>query len=184
MRAGQGVLIERRGTKAGHRYSLLGHALGGAVTVEPYLITLQEEAAPYVGFRHDGVEFIYMLTGEVIYRHADQSYRLTPGDAMLFDSAALPRAGNSGQQAHDLPVNHHPRPPDGMTQPRRQSQPRPDAMADCIRAQKTRTSKGAQVNAILCPFSTGAERRPFGGSRTDNGPPHGVDTESCVYSPR
>ena len=89
VRAGQGVLIERRGTKAGHRYNLLGHALGGAVSVEPYLITLQEEAAPYVGFRHDGIEFIYMLTGEVIYRHADQSYRLTPGDAMLFDSAAL-----------------------------------------------------------------------------------------------
>lgn len=89
VRAGQGVLIERRGTKVGHRYSLLGHALGGAVTVEPYLITLQEEAAPYVGFRHEGIEFIYMLTGEVIYRHADQSYRLAPGDAMLFDSAAL-----------------------------------------------------------------------------------------------
>lgn len=89
VRAGQGVLIERRGTKAGHRYSLLGHALGGAIMVEPYLITLQEEASSYVGFRHEGVEFIYMLTGEVIYRHADQSYRLTPGDAMLFDSAAL-----------------------------------------------------------------------------------------------
>ena len=89
VRAGQGVLIERRGTKAGHRYSLLGHALGGAVAVEPYLITLQDEAAPYAGFRHDGIEFIYMLTGEVIYRHADQCYRLTPGDAILFDSAAL-----------------------------------------------------------------------------------------------
>lgn len=89
VRAGQGVLIERRGTKAGHQYSLLGHALGGAVAVDPYLITLHEEATPYVGFQHEGVEFIYMLTGEVVYRHADQSYHLRPGDAMLFDSAAL-----------------------------------------------------------------------------------------------
>ena len=88
VRAGQGVVIERRGTKSGHRYSLLGHALGGAVAVEPYLITLQEEAEPYTGFRHEGVEFIYMLTGEVAYRHADKSYRLRPGDALLFDSAA------------------------------------------------------------------------------------------------
>lgn len=89
VRAGQGVVIERRGTKVGHQYSLLGHALGGTIAVEPYLITLREEAAPYVGFQHEGVEFIYMLTGEVVYRHADRSYRLQPGDAMLFDSTAL-----------------------------------------------------------------------------------------------
>jgi uncharacterized cupin superfamily protein len=57
--------------------------------VEPYLITLEKDAAPYTGFRHAGVEFIYMLTGEVIYRHADQDYRLRPGDALLFDSGAL-----------------------------------------------------------------------------------------------
>ena len=89
VKAGQGVLIERRGTKVGHQYNLLGHALGGALAVEPYLITLREEAEPYTGFQHQGVEFLYMLTGEVVYRHADRSYHLRPGDAMLFDSAAL-----------------------------------------------------------------------------------------------
>ena len=86
--AGQGVAIERRGSKAGHRYNLLGHALGGPVVVEPYLITLHEEAVPYTGFHHAGVEFIYMLTGEVIYRHGEETYHLHPGDALLFDSAA------------------------------------------------------------------------------------------------
>ncbi|MEJ0044090.1 MAG: XRE family transcriptional regulator [Rhizomicrobium sp.] len=89
VRADQGVVIERRGTKVGHVYRLLGHALGGDVTVEPYLITLREEAAPYTAFRHAGTEFIYMLTGEVVYRHADQTYLLKPGDALLFDSNAL-----------------------------------------------------------------------------------------------
>jgi transcriptional regulator with XRE-family HTH domain len=89
VRAGQGVVIERRGTKVGHRYSLLGHGLGGPVVVEPYLITLLEEAQPYTGFHHAGTEFIYMLTGEVVYRHGDQTYHLRPGDAMMFDSAAL-----------------------------------------------------------------------------------------------
>ena len=89
VRAGQGVVIERRGTKVGHVYQLLGHALGGEIMVEPYLITLKEEAASYTGFRHAGVEFIYMLSGEVIYRHADQTYHLKPGDALLFDSGAL-----------------------------------------------------------------------------------------------
>ena len=87
--AGQGVVIERRGTKVGHVYQLLGHALGGDLRVEPYLITLSEEAAPYTGFHHAGVEFIYMLSGQVTYRHADRVYHLRPGDALLFDSGAL-----------------------------------------------------------------------------------------------
>ena len=86
--AGQGVHIERRGTKVGHQYELLGHALGGEVAVEPYLITLSEEAVPYIGFRHAGVEFIHMLSGEVVYRHGDRNYHLRPGDSLLFDSAA------------------------------------------------------------------------------------------------
>lgn len=88
VRAGQGVAIERRGSKAGHQYNLLGHALGGPVVVEPYLITLREEAVPYQGFHHAGVEFLYMLTGEVVYRHGEQSYHLRPGDSLMFDSAA------------------------------------------------------------------------------------------------
>jgi transcriptional regulator with XRE-family HTH domain len=87
--AGQGVAIERRGTKVGHVYQLLGHALGGDVTVEPYLITLRENAVAYTGFRHAGTEIIYMLSGKVVYRHADQTYPLGPGDTLMFDSAGL-----------------------------------------------------------------------------------------------
>jgi transcriptional regulator with XRE-family HTH domain len=34
---GTGVVIERRGTKVGHRYELLGHSLAGDVAMEPYL---------------------------------------------------------------------------------------------------------------------------------------------------
>ena len=86
--AGHGVIIERRGSRVGHEYSLLGHALGGQVAIEPYLITLHEGAAPYPAFQHAGREFIYMLSGEVMYRHGEQSYHLRPGDALLFDSGA------------------------------------------------------------------------------------------------
>lgn len=89
VRAKQGVIIERRGTKVGHVYQLLGHVIGGDVVVEPYLITLKEEAEAFTGFQHAGIEFIYMLTGEVIYRHGDKTYRLRPGDSILFDSGAL-----------------------------------------------------------------------------------------------
>jgi transcriptional regulator with XRE-family HTH domain len=88
VKAGTGVRIERRGTKVGHLYDLLGHSLAGPLGVEPYLITLRTDAAPYTEFRHSGVEFIYMLTGKVRYRHADRSYLLAPGDALFFDAAA------------------------------------------------------------------------------------------------
>lgn len=86
--AGQGVVIQRRGTKVGHKYELLGHMLGGPIACEPYLITLTEDAAPYTSFQHEGSELIYMLTGEVVYAHAGESYHLKPGDSLMFDSGA------------------------------------------------------------------------------------------------
>lgn len=89
VKAGQGVTIDRRGTKIGHSYQLLGHVLRGDVVVEPYLITLGADAAAHTGFRHSGIEFLYMLEGEVDYRHGAQSYHLQPGDSLLFDSSAL-----------------------------------------------------------------------------------------------
>ena len=47
-----------------------------------------EDAEPYALFQHDGVEFIYMLTGKVIYRHADKLYPRSAGDALFFDAGA------------------------------------------------------------------------------------------------
>jgi transcriptional regulator with XRE-family HTH domain len=88
VKASQGVRIDRRGTKSGHLYDLLGHSLGGPIGVEPYLITLKTDAAPYTDFRHAGVEYIYMLSGKVRYRHADRTYLMEPGDSLFFDAAA------------------------------------------------------------------------------------------------
>ncbi len=86
--AGRGVNIERRGTKAGHNYQLLGHLPRGDMVVEPYLITLHENASPYTSFSHAGIELIYMLEGELTYRHGGETYHLRPGDTMMFDSGA------------------------------------------------------------------------------------------------
>ena len=88
VRSGKGLLIERRGTRSGHQYQLLGHSVSSDVGVEPYLITLTDEADPYPIFQHEGVEFIYMLSGEVGYRHADKTYTLKKGDSLFFDAAA------------------------------------------------------------------------------------------------
>lgn len=88
VKAGQGLNIERRGTRAGHQYQLLGHTVGKPMFVEPYLISLTEESDVFPLFQHDGVEFIHMLAGEVVYRHGGQTYRLTPGDSLFFDADA------------------------------------------------------------------------------------------------
>ncbi len=88
VRAGEGLKIERRGTRAGHQYQLLGHSVGKRVAVEPYLITLTEESDVFPVFQHDGIEFIFMLKGVVGYRHAGKTYRLTPGDSLFFDADA------------------------------------------------------------------------------------------------
>lgn len=88
VKAGQGLTIERRGTRAGHQYQLLGHTVHGPLTVEPYLITLAEESDVFPTFQHAGLEFLYMLEGEVGYRHGGKTYTLTPGDSLFFDSLA------------------------------------------------------------------------------------------------
>ena len=86
--AGQGVRIDRRGTKAGHIYELLGHSLRSATQIEPYLITLDESAEPHATFQHPGHEFIFMLSGRLVYRHAESRFEMGPGDALFFDALA------------------------------------------------------------------------------------------------
>lgn len=89
-KSGEGVELEREGTRANHQYDLLGHigANASGVIVEPYLITLSNEADIFPTFQHGGIETIYMLEGEVDYRHGDDIYPLKPGDTLFFDADA------------------------------------------------------------------------------------------------
>jgi transcriptional regulator with XRE-family HTH domain len=89
-KAGEGVEMERAGTRANHQYNLLGHigANASGVIVEPYLITLTAESDTFPTFQHAGIETIYMLEGEVNYRHGDQVYSLKAGDTLFFDADA------------------------------------------------------------------------------------------------
>ncbi|MBN9250627.1 MAG: MerR family transcriptional regulator [Mesorhizobium sp. 61-13] len=90
VKAGQGVDVERRGTRAGHQYNLLGHigSNTSGVVVEPYLITLTEDSDVFPTFQHDGMEFLYMLEGEVTYRHGGNLFHMEPGDSLFFDADA------------------------------------------------------------------------------------------------
>ena len=89
VRAGQGLVIDRRGTRAGHQYHLLGHSVGDRATlVEPYLIVISEASDVFPLFQHDGVEFIYILEGEMTYRHGGRTYSMTEGGSLYFDAVA------------------------------------------------------------------------------------------------
>lgn len=89
VRSGEGVEIERRGTRAGHHYRLLGHGVRGEVNVEPYLVTLTGKSDTFPWFQHGGVEFLYILEGEMEYRHGELLYTLQPGDSLFFDPQSI-----------------------------------------------------------------------------------------------
>ncbi len=100
VKAGQGLAIERHGTRAGHQYQLLGHSVHSDVSVEPYLITLKKESEVFPIFQHAGVEFIYVLQGSMVYRHLNATFTLTPGDSLFFDADAP----HGPEELVDLPV--------------------------------------------------------------------------------
>jgi transcriptional regulator with XRE-family HTH domain len=103
-KAGQGVELEREGTRANHQYNLLGHIGSNAsgVIVEPYLITLTDASDVFPTFQHGGIEMIYMLEGRVAYRHGDSVYRLEPGDTLFFDA----EAPHGPDELTELPVRY------------------------------------------------------------------------------
>jgi mannose-6-phosphate isomerase-like protein (cupin superfamily) len=82
--AGQGLEVVRRGTRRGHTYHLLAAQRGPRKAFEPFLVTLTDRSEVFPGFQHPGIEFIYMLSGSLTYRHGGHSYPLGPGDSLSF----------------------------------------------------------------------------------------------------
>jgi transcriptional regulator with XRE-family HTH domain len=89
VRAGKGISVQRRGSKVGLDYELLGHLLSGEKYVEPYLVTLSSDSSVSPGFQHTGIEFMYVLEGSMVYRYADALVELRPGDTMVFDANSI-----------------------------------------------------------------------------------------------
>ena len=89
-KAGEAVETKPAGTRAGHQHNLLGHigSNSSCVVVEPYLISPTETSDVVPAFQHDVIELLYMLEGEVKYRHVDQLFHLKPGDSLFFDADA------------------------------------------------------------------------------------------------
>jgi len=82
--AGQGLEVVRRGTRRGHAYQLLAAPRGPRKEFEPFFVTLTDKSEVFPGFQHPGTEFIYILSGEMRYRHGKESYLLKEGDSLTF----------------------------------------------------------------------------------------------------
>ena len=90
VKSGEGVSMERRGTRSGHQYQLLGYlgANESGVIGEPYMITLTDDSDVFPTFQHEGIEYLYFLEGKVEYRHGDKTFLMEPGDSLFFDADA------------------------------------------------------------------------------------------------
>lgn len=86
VRSGRGAM-ERCPNWAGEQSLSLGYPEGLDGSIEPQLITLTEKTHDLPAVKHAGYAFIYMLQGEVIYRHSDKVYRMRLGDSLYFNAA-------------------------------------------------------------------------------------------------
>lgn len=82
---GQGSLTVRSGTQHGHEYRVLGTLKGRTHALEPTLVTLTDASDVFPLFQHPGTEFIYLLSGKMVYGHGAYEYTMEAGDSLLLD---------------------------------------------------------------------------------------------------
>ncbi|HWH26639.1 MAG TPA: XRE family transcriptional regulator [Pseudolysinimonas sp.] len=82
---GGGSVSIRSGSQHGHEYRMLGALKDVPDSVEPTLVTLTNASDVFPLFQHPGTEFLYMLSGRMIYGHGAYEYEMEPGDSLLLD---------------------------------------------------------------------------------------------------
>ncbi|WP_432284162.1 helix-turn-helix domain-containing protein [Aminobacter sp. BA135] len=75
--------------RVGQQHILLSDTGANAegLRVESHMISLTCETDVFPAIGHEGTVFLYLLQGEVAYRHGAKVYRLTLGDSLFFDAA-------------------------------------------------------------------------------------------------
>ena len=88
VRSGEGISVSRRGSTYGHNYKLIGRIDADPIKFESFMITLDETANGQPVFQHPGVEFIYVLCGRMSYQCGEETYQLSDGDCLTFETQA------------------------------------------------------------------------------------------------
>ncbi|MEM8849124.1 MAG: cupin domain-containing protein [Pseudomonadota bacterium] len=77
------IKVDKRGTRAGHVYEMLGPNTGQSIAIQPFFVTDDDDVEPRSTFQEEGSKFIYMMSGHVIYRHGERRFALHPGDRAM-----------------------------------------------------------------------------------------------------
>lgn len=91
MRADERHQVVRGGTAFGYDYQALAHHID-AKHMEPFIFTFPAQILREVFFEHEGEELIFVLSGTVEFQIGDETYELSPGDCIYFDST-IPHRG-------------------------------------------------------------------------------------------
>jgi transcriptional regulator with XRE-family HTH domain len=86
-RKGFGQIVTRDGSRFGYTYEALANGMVDKLA-EPFLCTVDRNDLTGE-FQHAGEEFVYILSGEIIYTIGSDSITLKAGDSLYFDSSIV-----------------------------------------------------------------------------------------------
>jgi transcriptional regulator with XRE-family HTH domain len=79
------VRIQEEAGKVAYRYEALAYPRSDK-QMEPFLVEIEPRAEEDLLYYHKGEEFLYVLSGKVEFRAAEEVHTLGPGDSLYFDS--------------------------------------------------------------------------------------------------
>lgn len=103
VRESERLPVVRGGTAFGYDYVSLAHDRL-VKRMEPFVFTFPSKIDRHVFFDHGGEEFVFILSGKVIFQVGDERWRLEKGDSIYFDSAIPHRGWSVGSDAKALVV--------------------------------------------------------------------------------
>ena len=110
VRRSERLPVVRGGTAFGYDYVSLAHRRLSK-TMDPFVFTFPKKIDTHVFFDHGGEEFVFILSGKVVFQVGDERHALEEGDSIYFDAAIPHRGWSVGGEATALVVVHSPERP-------------------------------------------------------------------------
>jgi transcriptional regulator with XRE-family HTH domain len=105
VRSSERLPVVRGGTAFGYDYVSLAHDRL-VKRMEPFVFTFPSKIDRHVFFDHGGEEFVFILSGRVVFQVGDERWTLAKGDSIYFDAAIPHRGWSVGRDATALVVIH------------------------------------------------------------------------------
>jgi transcriptional regulator with XRE-family HTH domain len=103
VRRNERLPVVRGGTAFGYDYVSLAHQRLSK-SMEPFVFTFPSKIDKHVFFDHGGEEFVFILSGKVVFQVGDERWTLEEGDSIYFDAAIPHRGWSIGRDAKALVV--------------------------------------------------------------------------------